>query len=88
MKRLLKFVLWSICFALPDNKVSALFSRQAHRAGDRTGLSLSYDIVKAQGGSIGVESHEGKGSVFTIHLPVSWIIAFCRFGVDGSTARR
>jgi two-component system NtrC family sensor kinase len=32
-------------------------------------LSLSYDIVKAHGGEITVESKEGKGVVFTIKLP-------------------
>ena len=34
------------------------------------GLSLSYDIVKAHGGEIKVDSKEGEGSVFTIHLLV------------------
>jgi signal transduction histidine kinase len=40
--------------------------------GTGLGLSLSYDIVKAHGGEIKVESKEGEGSVFTIQLPV-WI---------------
>ena len=34
------------------------------------GLSLSYDIVKAHGGEINVESKEGEGTVFSINLPV------------------
>jgi len=33
------------------------------------GLSLSYDIVKAHGGELKVETKEGAGSVFTIQLP-------------------
>jgi len=34
------------------------------------GLSLSYDIVKAHGGEIKVESKEGEGSEFVIMLPI------------------
>ncbi len=34
------------------------------------GLSLSYDMVKAHGGEIKVESKEGEGSEFSILLPV------------------
>jgi signal transduction histidine kinase len=33
-------------------------------------LSLSYDIVKAHGGELKVETKEGEGSVFIIQLPV------------------
>jgi signal transduction histidine kinase len=34
------------------------------------GLSLSYDIIKAHGGEIKVETREGEGSEFIIQLPV------------------
>jgi signal transduction histidine kinase len=34
-----------------------------------TGLCLSYDIVKAHGGEIKVETKEGEGTVFSIVLP-------------------
>jgi signal transduction histidine kinase len=33
-------------------------------------LSLSYDIIKAHGGEIQVETKEGEGSEFIIRLPV------------------
>jgi signal transduction histidine kinase len=33
------------------------------------GLSLSYDIVKAHGGELRVDSKEGEGALFTIELP-------------------
>jgi signal transduction histidine kinase len=33
------------------------------------GLSLSYDIVKAHGGEIKVESKEGEGTEFINQLP-------------------
>ena len=38
--------------------------------GTGLGLSLSYDIVKAHGGELNVETNEGRGSVFTILLPI------------------
>jgi len=34
------------------------------------GLSLSYDIIKAHGGEIKVESKEGEGAEFIIQLPI------------------
>ncbi len=37
--------------------------------GTGLGLSLSYDIVKAHGGELKVESKEGEGSEFIIQLP-------------------
>ena len=36
--------------------------------GTGLGLSLSYDIVKAHGGELKVETNEGEGSTFTILL--------------------
>ena len=39
--------------------------------GTGLGLSLSYDIVKAHGGELKVETKEGEGSVFMIQLPGS-----------------
>jgi signal transduction histidine kinase len=38
--------------------------------GTGLGLSVSYDIINWHGGSIGVESEVGKGTKFTILLPV------------------
>ena len=35
------------------------------------GLSTSYDIVKSHGGTLNVESQPGRGSVFTIKIPVN-----------------
>jgi two-component system NtrC family sensor kinase len=34
------------------------------------GLSLAYDIIKAHGGEIKVETKEGDGCEFIIQLPV------------------
>jgi len=38
--------------------------------GTGLGLSLSYDIVKAHGGELKVETKEGEGSAFIIQLPI------------------
>jgi two-component system, NtrC family, sensor kinase len=37
--------------------------------GTGLGLSLSYDIVKAHGGELRVDTKEGEGSAFVIQLP-------------------
>ena len=46
------------------------FTTKPTGQGTGLGLSLAYDIVKAHGGEIRVESKEGEGSVFIIQLPV------------------
>jgi signal transduction histidine kinase len=46
------------------------FTTKPTGSGTGLGLSLSYDIVKAHGGELRVESKEGKGSEFTIQLPL------------------
>jgi len=38
--------------------------------GSGVGLSLTKDFIELMGGTIRVESEEGKGSCFTIHIPV------------------
>jgi signal transduction histidine kinase len=47
------------------------FTTKPTGSGTGLGLSLSYDIVKAHGGEIKVESKEGEGSTFIIQLPIS-----------------
>ena len=46
------------------------FTTKPAGQGTGLGLSLSYDIVKAHGGEIKVETTQGKGSEFIIQLPV------------------
>jgi signal transduction histidine kinase len=38
--------------------------------GTGLGLSLAYDIIKAHGGMINVNTMEGKGTEFRITLPL------------------
>ncbi len=47
------------------------FTTRPTGQGTGLGLSLSYDIIKAHGGDIKVESSEGEGSDFTISLPLA-----------------
>jgi PAS domain S-box-containing protein len=35
------------------------------------GLSMSYGIITAHGGNIAIDSQEGQGTTFTIHLPIT-----------------
>jgi signal transduction histidine kinase/DNA-binding response OmpR family regulator len=43
-------------------------SEQGQRAG--MGLSIAYGVIERHGGTIEVESREGKGTMFTIRLPL------------------
>ena len=53
-----------------DKIFQPFFTTKPTGQGTGLGLSLSYDIVKAHGGDLKVETTEGEGSVFTIQLPV------------------
>ena len=53
-----------------DKIFQPFFTTKPTGQGTGLGLSLAYDIVKAHGGEIKVESKEGEGSVFIIQLPI------------------
>ena len=53
-----------------DKIFQPFFTTKPTGQGTGLGLSLSYDIVKAHGGEINLETTEGAGSMFTISLPV------------------
>jgi len=48
----------------------AVLHHKTNRAGNGIGTFMAYDIVKAHGGEIKVQTKEGEGSEFTIQLPV------------------
>ena len=52
-----------------DKIFQPFFTTKPTGQGTGLGLSLSYDIVKAHGGEIKVETKEGDGTSFIIHLP-------------------
>ena len=55
---------------LLDKIFQPFFTTKPTGQGTGLGLSLSYDIVKAHGGELKVETKEGEGSEFVIKLPV------------------
>jgi signal transduction histidine kinase len=59
---------------IPQNIVDKIFqpffTTKPTGQGTGLGLSLSYDIIKAHGGDIKVETKEGEGSEFIIQLSI------------------
>jgi two-component system NtrC family sensor kinase len=55
---------------IKDKIFNPFFTTKPTGQGTGLGLSLSYDIIKAHGGEIKVETKEGEGSTFIIKLPV------------------
>ncbi len=59
---------------IPQNIVDKIFqpffTTKPTGQGTGLGLSLSYDIIKAHGGEIKVETKEGEGTQFIIQLPI------------------
>ena len=54
-----------------DKIFQPFFTTKPTGEGTGLGLSLAYDIVKAHGGEIKVETKEDIGSQFVIQLPVT-----------------
>jgi signal transduction histidine kinase len=54
-----------------DKIFQPFFTTKPTGQGTGLGLSLSYDIVKAHGGELKVETTEGEGTTFIISLPVN-----------------
>ena len=52
-----------------DKIFQPFFTTKPTGQGTGLGLSLAYDIVKAHGGEIKVETKEGEGSAFSVQLP-------------------
>ena len=54
-----------------DKIYQPFFTTKPTGEGTGLGLSISYDIIKALGGEINVETKEGEYTEFIIHLPVA-----------------
>jgi two-component system NtrC family sensor kinase len=52
-----------------DKIFQPFFTTKPTGQGTGLGLSLSYDVIKAHGGDINLETKEGEGSTFIIQLP-------------------
>ena len=57
--------------AIRDKIFQPFFTTKPTGKGTGLGLSLAYDIVKAHGGELKVETKEGEGSEFIIQLPIN-----------------
>ncbi len=55
---------------IKDKIFEAFFTTKHKVKGVGLGLSVCYGIIKDHGGEINVESEEGKGTTFTIRLPI------------------
>ena len=53
-----------------DKIFQPFFTTKPTGQGTGLGLSLAYDIIKAHGGEIKVETKEGEGSEFIVQLPI------------------
>jgi two-component system NtrC family sensor kinase len=56
--------------AIKEKIFQPFFTTKPTGQGTGLGLSLSYDIAKAHGGELTVETKEGEGSAFIIQLPI------------------
>jgi signal transduction histidine kinase len=69
MTNLKQAVLLRTSYFVPHTFFQHFFTTKPTGQGTGLGLSLSYDIVKAHGGELKVETKEGEGSAFVIQLP-------------------
>jgi signal transduction histidine kinase len=54
-----------------DKIFQPFFTTKPTGQGTGLGLSLSYDIIRAHGGELKVETKEGEGAEFIIQLPTA-----------------
>jgi C4-dicarboxylate-specific signal transduction histidine kinase len=54
---------------IKDKIFQPFYTTKPTGSGTGLGLSLSYDIIKAHGGELKVETKEGEGSEFILKLP-------------------
>ena len=52
------------------NDIQPLFTTKPTGSGTGLWLSLSYDIIKAHGGELKLETTDGEGATFIISIPI------------------
>ncbi len=57
--------------AIKEKIFQPFFTTKPTGQGTGLGLSLSYDIIKAHGGELKVETKEGEGTEFIVQLPLN-----------------
>ena len=65
---------------IPESELEAIFdefrqvdgSSTRRHQGTGLGLAITKRLIELMGGNIGVESEEGKGSMFTVQIPVKY----------------
>lgn len=74
-KGMLRFYVTDTGIGIPQDKQAEIFNRftklNGFVQGSGLGLSICKSIIEALGGTIGVESEEGKGSTFWFTLPIT-----------------
>jgi signal transduction histidine kinase len=56
--------------SIVDKIFQPFFTTKPTGEGTGLGLSLSYDIIRAHGGELKVQSKENEGSEFVVQLPI------------------
>jgi two-component system sensor histidine kinase ResE len=61
---------------MPEDQLPYIFDKyfqvgqQARTKGAGLGLAIAREVIEAHGGDISVDSHTGRGTTFTIDIPI------------------
>jgi signal transduction histidine kinase len=72
-ERFIEVMIWDRGSGIPSHIRSKIFDPffTTKDAGTGLGLSIAYNIINSHGGKLFFNSNEGKGTVFTVRLPIS-----------------
>ena len=72
-ERFIEVMIWDRGSGIPFHIRSKIFDPffTTKDAGTGLGLSIAYNIINSHGGKLFFNSNEGKGTVFTVRLPIS-----------------